>query len=221
MPPRPRCGPHRGCHFPRTAAGSRNESRRAQQEAGGVQSITGTGALNLRFPGQWFQLETGLHYNWHRSYDPTLGRYTQPDPLGFVDGPSVYEYAKGSPQRWVDPTGRMSLPLPPGLPSGGMCGGDSSESIPPNLLLDVSLKDVIDDCIAEVKAMPAHLQKNLKKVLIACIATIVANKKLPPPPQRPTPPPIVRPTDPPPPPPPPPGPPPQGPPPPPKTPRSE
>ncbi|MEQ1713050.1 MAG: RHS repeat-associated core domain-containing protein, partial [Hyphomicrobium sp.] len=41
--------------------------------------------LNARFPGQWFQVESGLHYNWHRHYDPTIGRYTQPDPLVFVD----------------------------------------------------------------------------------------------------------------------------------------
>ena len=38
-------------------------------------------ATDLRFPGQWFQLESGLHYNWHRHYDPTTGRYIQPDPL--------------------------------------------------------------------------------------------------------------------------------------------
>jgi RHS repeat-associated protein len=81
---------------------------------GGVQAITGTGAFNLRFPGQWFQLETGLHYNWHRSYDPTLGRYTQPDPLGFVDGPSVYGYAGGAPGQAVDPFGLSSeTPKPP------------------------------------------------------------------------------------------------------------
>ena len=42
--------------------------------------------------GQWFQLEAGLHYDWHRSYDPTIGCYTQPDPLGFIDGASVYGY---------------------------------------------------------------------------------------------------------------------------------
>jgi len=47
--------------------------------------------------------EAGLHYNWHRHYEPTLGRYTQPDPLGFVDGPSVYAYAKSSPHALVDP----------------------------------------------------------------------------------------------------------------------
>jgi RHS repeat-associated protein len=72
---------------------------------GGVHSITGAATLDARFPGQWFQLETGLHYNWHRSYDPSLGRYTQPDPLGFVDGPSVYGYVRGQPQSGVDPEG--------------------------------------------------------------------------------------------------------------------
>jgi hypothetical protein len=53
------------------------------------------------------QLEAGLHYNWHRHCDPTIGRYTQADPLGFVDGPSVYGYAGGNPQAFVDPEGRV------------------------------------------------------------------------------------------------------------------
>src|SRR5439155_13798915 len=59
---------------------------------GNAQSITGTASLDARFPGQWFQIESGLHYNWHRHYDPSIGRYTQPDPLRFVDGPSIYAY---------------------------------------------------------------------------------------------------------------------------------
>ncbi len=69
-------------------------------------SITGSASNNQRFPGQWHQLEAGLAYNWHRHYDPSLGRYTQPDPLGFVDGPSVYAYALSNPHRYVDPDGR-------------------------------------------------------------------------------------------------------------------
>ena len=73
---------------------------------GNVYSITGTAVLDARLPGQWFQLESGLHYNWYRHYDPTLGRYTQPDPLGFVDGPSVYGYVGGSPQQATDQDGR-------------------------------------------------------------------------------------------------------------------
>jgi RHS repeat-associated protein len=63
-------------------------------------------ANNLRFPGQYFQLETGLAYNWHRHYDPVTGRYIQPDPLRFVDGPSVYAYARSSPYMYTDREGR-------------------------------------------------------------------------------------------------------------------
>jgi len=75
---------------------------------GAFHSATGAQTLNARFPGQWFQLESGLHYNWHRHYDPSLGRYTQPDPLGFVDGPSVYAYARSSPAMLVDKDGRFA-----------------------------------------------------------------------------------------------------------------
>ena len=82
------------------------------QPWGSPQSITGTATLDARFPGQWYQLEAGLHYNWHRHYDPSLGRYTQPDPLGFVDGPSVYAYAGSAPHRWVDRDGRFLQFLP-------------------------------------------------------------------------------------------------------------
>jgi RHS repeat-associated protein len=63
---------------------------------GAVSAIwDGTSKLDMRFPGQWFQLESGLAYNWHRHYDASLGRYLQPDPLGFEayakDGPNLYE----------------------------------------------------------------------------------------------------------------------------------
>ena len=57
---------------------------------GGVH--TSTGGIDLRFPGQWFQSESGLHQNWMRDYDPTTGRYLQADPLGrccHVNGPTV------------------------------------------------------------------------------------------------------------------------------------
>ncbi|SED99637.1 RHS repeat-associated core domain-containing protein [Rhizobiales bacterium GAS191] len=68
-------------------------------------AITGTASLDARLPGQWFQLETGLAYNWHRHYDATTGRYLTPDPFGFVDGPSVYAYARNAPTTTVDPFG--------------------------------------------------------------------------------------------------------------------
>ncbi len=80
---------------------------------GGVYSITGSATNNLRFPGQYFLMEDGLHYNWYRHYDPTLGRYIQPDPLGFVNGPTLYAYAKSAPLTEVDPDGlQVAIPVP-------------------------------------------------------------------------------------------------------------
>lgn len=76
---------------------------------GGVHSLTGPASLDYRFPGQWFQLESGLHYNWHRHYDPTTGRYLQPDPLGMPDGPSRWAYALNSPLMNIDPTGQFRV----------------------------------------------------------------------------------------------------------------
>ncbi|MBP7761804.1 MAG: hypothetical protein KA176_04470 [Alphaproteobacteria bacterium] len=47
----------------------------------GKEAPTGSATVNLRFPGQYFDSETGLHYNWHRYYDPATGRYITRDPL--------------------------------------------------------------------------------------------------------------------------------------------
>jgi RHS repeat-associated protein len=95
---------------------------------GEVQTLSGTNSNNLRFPGQYFQIETGLHYNHHRMYDPVTGRYTQPDPLGFVDGPSVYAYAGNSPSMNVDREGRQFLPSYPEFAVRKI--GDYQRSVP-------------------------------------------------------------------------------------------
>ena len=62
---------------------------------------------NLRFPGQYLDAETGLHYNDRRYYDPDTGRYTSRDPLGFEGGINLYAYAGASPSRHTDPTGEI------------------------------------------------------------------------------------------------------------------
>ncbi|MGW2382649.1 putative T7SS-secreted protein [Streptomyces sp. NPDC001658] len=60
----------------------------------------------LRFPGQYHDPETGLHYNYFRHYDPETGRYTSPDPLGLAPAPNPVAYV-GNPLSVCDPLGLM------------------------------------------------------------------------------------------------------------------
>jgi RHS repeat-associated protein len=58
----------------------------------------------LRFPGQYADLETGLHHNYFRHYDPELGRFSSPDPLGLAPADNPVAYV-ASPLVWSDPLG--------------------------------------------------------------------------------------------------------------------
>ncbi|TQV79449.1 RHS repeat protein [Exilibacterium tricleocarpae] len=102
-----------------------------------------TVVMPLRFPGQYFDQETGLHYNYYRDYDPTIGRYIQSDPIGISEDYSdpqlqvallqgiplaaggtstalnhVYGYVKQNPLSYIDPFG-----LSPGGSSGDSDSG--------------------------------------------------------------------------------------------------
>ncbi|MBD8191058.1 RHS domain-containing protein [Pseudomonas fluorescens] len=59
---------------------------------------------NLRFQGQYLDRETGLHYNTFRFYDPDIGRFATPDPIGLSGGLNLYTYAP-NPFGWIDPWG--------------------------------------------------------------------------------------------------------------------
>ncbi|AWL87192.1 DUF6531 domain-containing protein [Streptomyces globisporus] len=63
----------------------------------------------LRFPGQYFDPESGLHYNRHRHYDPESGRYLSPDPLGLTPAPNAVTYVD-DPTLWIDPLGLAGCP---------------------------------------------------------------------------------------------------------------
>ncbi|MEW9572358.1 RHS repeat-associated core domain-containing protein, partial [Rhodanobacter sp. Si-c] len=67
---------------------------------------------NLRFPGQYYDVETGLMYNGARYFDSARGGFDQPDPSGFNGGIDLYVYGLNNPLMYVDPSGLS----PPGVP---------------------------------------------------------------------------------------------------------
>ncbi|MFZ6658115.1 RHS repeat domain-containing protein [Undibacterium sp. TJN19] len=83
--------------------------------------------FNIRFAGQYFDQETGLHYNYFRDYDPRTGRYVESDPIGLAGGMTTYGYVGANPISGVDAKGLQAFPrgtpwpdfnpMPPVVPS--------------------------------------------------------------------------------------------------------
>ena len=69
---------------------------------------------NLRFPGQYWDEETNLHYNWNRYYDPNSGRYVSKDPLGILKGRNhLFAYSQNNSINWIDPYGLLCTKATP------------------------------------------------------------------------------------------------------------
>lgn len=83
--------------------------------------------FNLRYPGQYADEESGLFYNYFRSYDARMGRYSQPDPIGLDGGWNRFGYVDGNPLKYIDPMGLQSdlQPRRPNRP-------DWLQPVPPN-----------------------------------------------------------------------------------------
>ncbi|MFN9736938.1 MAG: RHS repeat domain-containing protein, partial [Pseudomonadota bacterium] len=72
--------------------------------------------FNLRFPGQYLDAETGLHYNYFRDYEAATGRYVESDPIGLHGGINTYAYVEARPLGAVDPDGLQTVPFPRPVP---------------------------------------------------------------------------------------------------------
>jgi len=96
----------------RYSAFGEEEPTTAARRFTGPETVPSTGAtsatavtFNLRYPGQYADAESGTFYNSYRTYIPTIGRYTQSDPIGLSGGWNRFGYVDGNPLRFVDPKG--------------------------------------------------------------------------------------------------------------------
>jgi RHS repeat-associated protein len=115
---------------------------------------------NLRFPGQYFDEETGLHYNFHRYYESTAGRYIIVDPLGMFGNTNLYLYSGANPINYMDHLGLKT------------CGSEWNEPIIPDNPFGFSFSDCCqehDDCYGTCGSNKDACDTNfLECMLAAC-----------------------------------------------------
>nr|WP_282250624.1 RHS repeat-associated core domain-containing protein [Vibrio campbellii] len=102
---------------------------------------------NLRLQGQYFDIETGLHYNLARYYDPQIGRFIQPDPLGLLGGTNHYQFAP-NPVSWVDPLGLCAKEDTPTVLAG------HNDNSPERAVYERSVTNITGPTIEELIADP-------------------------------------------------------------------
>ncbi len=71
-------------------------------DAFGIGNPSGSVTVNLRMPGQYYDAESGIFYNWNRYYNPEIGRYVSSDPIGLVGGINTFGYVGQNPLLYID-----------------------------------------------------------------------------------------------------------------------
>ncbi|QHM73338.1 RHS repeat-associated core domain-containing protein [Mixta intestinalis] len=110
---------------------------------GGVKRLTQQVHNPLRFQGQYYDKETGLHYNRYRYYNPHSGSFISQDPIGLLDGLNLYSYVP-NPLGWIDPLGLDSCALGKNMGARKGDGMANHHLIPEELIKDRNFKGLFD-----------------------------------------------------------------------------
>ena len=132
---------------------------------------TGTLEFSLRFAGQYYDHETGTHYNINRDYNPVTGRYIQPDPIGLDGGFSTFAYVNGNPVMFVDLEGltfTQNLPTPENVEPTVQDPAYTDErnirlTMARRLLTDISNSNAVD---ADIKRLPSKIRLDYSQAFI-------------------------------------------------------
>jgi len=122
-----------------------------QQTLWGTTAWRGEASTPLRFPGQYLDPETGLHYNQHRYYDPVAGAYLTPDPLGLAAAPNPHSYVV-NPQVVSDPLGLAPYDAA-GVSNGGISGSVALDSSTARALASLD-RSVANRLISQIAGRP-------------------------------------------------------------------
>ncbi len=116
---------------------------------------------NLRFQGQYFDDETGLHYNTFRYYDPEVGRFITQDPIGLDGGFNLYKYAP-NPTGWLDPLGWITYNTMPGI------SGFQKHHIIPQQLADhgaLKMAGINIHKTSNIIYLPTHAENHARRTI--------------------------------------------------------
>jgi RHS repeat-associated protein len=137
--------------------------------------------INLRLPGQYYDDETGFHYNYFRTYDPSTGRYLESDPIGLAGGLNTYGYVDGNPLMYDDPFGLspgsraadyLKCVFRPEAMTRGECGQKLTESAVKETAAD--LVDAANDAATEAQQCAVETAKCTWQVVVGDDAASIA-----------------------------------------------